>query len=155
LISNSPKPIIVKTSENLERVLSLRQDVFVSEQGVSIEDELDHLDTIEAISNNQVIHIGVFDGDYAVGTARLIFDIEMADFPHIGRVAVRKDQRKCGVGTSLMYILHEIAKNNDAKGITLSAQVSVKPFYRKLGYVGKGEVYEDVGISHQDMNLIL
>jgi len=36
----------------------------------------------------------------------------------------------------------------------LSAQVEVKDFYIKLGYVQRGETYMDVGIPHQDMDYI-
>lgn len=54
-----------------------------------------------------------------------------------------------------MTKLHFIAKNKHFRGVTLSAQVRVEYFYTQLGYTKRGPVYDDVGIPHQNMDLIL
>ena len=51
------KAIIVDSPENLEKILSLRKEVFVKEQSVPIKHELDNLDTMEAISTGRVTHV--------------------------------------------------------------------------------------------------
>lgn len=147
------KAIIVDNPENLEKILSLRKDVFVKEQSVPIKHELDDLDTMEAILTGQVTHVGIIYRNTALGTGRLVHSSNLDRYPHIGRIAVKKDNRRHGAGTILMNTLHKIARDDGAKGITLSAQVYVRDFYRNLGYKERGEIYIDVNIPHQDMDL--
>ena len=78
----------------------------------------------------------------------------MSDFPHIGRVAVKKTMRRKGIGEILMVKLHQLANSRGFIGVTLSAQIQATPFYTQLGYIKRGSVYDDVGIPHQDMDLI-
>ncbi len=151
---------IVSTSLELQKVLELRVEVFVSEQAVPEDEEIDAFDTLEAIENGQVIHVMASDGELAIGTARLILEEsksdsdKVSDFPHIGRVAVKKNMRRKRIGEVLMVKLHELANSRGFGGVTLSAQIQATPFYTQLGYVKRGPVYDDVGIPHQDMDLI-
>ena len=48
---------IVEYSEELEKILELRQTVFIEEQKVPEEEEIDDLDSLDAISSNRVIHL--------------------------------------------------------------------------------------------------
>jgi len=118
------------------------------------------LDTLEAIANGQVIHVIIAESGSAIGTARLILEgsksqsDNVSDFPHIGRVAVKKTMRLKGIGEILMVKLHQIANSRGFAGVTLSAQLQAAPFYTRLGYTKRGSVYDDVGILHQDMDLI-
>ena len=50
---------IISSSSELEDVLKLRMEVFVAEQGVTAEEEIDGLDTLQAIESGHVIHIMV------------------------------------------------------------------------------------------------
>ena len=147
------KAIIVDSPENLEKILSLRKEVFVKEQSVPIKHELDNLDTIEAIVTGRVTHVGIIYCDIALGAGRLVPPSNSKEYHHIGRIAVKKDNRRHGAGTILMNILHKIARDDGAQGITLSAQVYVREFYRNLGYKERGEIYDEVNIPHQDMDL--
>ena len=150
---------IISSSSELEDVLKLRMEVFVVEQGVTAEEEIDGLDTLQAIESGHVIHIMVVGNQGLVGTARLILEGSnpnsdlVLDFPHIGRVAVKKCMRRQGIGEILMGELHVIAKNMNFGGVTLSAQIQAAPFYTRLGYIKRGNIYDDVGIPHQDMML--
>jgi len=151
---------IVSTSVELEDVLELRVEVFVLEQSVPAIEEIDELDTMKAIKSGRAIHVMVSKGQLAVGTARLILEgsipgsEKISELPHIGRVAVKKITRRKGIGEILMVRLHQLAKTMGFRGVTLSAQMQAASFYTQLGYSARGPVYDDVGIPHQDMDLI-
>ena len=125
----------------------LRTEVFVNEQNVPIELELDEKDNSE-----HTIHIGYFNGDELIGIARLI-DIDK-EVIHIGRVAIDKNHRGEGIGHKLILGCEDIAKRvlNRDFNIELSAQVYVETFYKKLGYNRiNNNIYIDAGIEHIDM----
>ena len=124
-----------------------RTEVFVNEQNVPIELELDEKDNSE-----HTIHIGYFNGDELIGIARLI-DIDK-EVIHIGRVAIDKNHRGEGIGHKLILGCEDIAKKvlNRDFNIELSAQVYVETFYKKLGYNRiNNNIYIDAGIEHIDM----
>ena len=125
----------------------LRTEVFVNEQNVPIELELDEKDNSE-----HTIHIGYFNVDELIGIARLIdMDKEVI---HIGRVAIDKHHRGKGIGHKLILGCEDIAKKvlNRDFNIELSAQVYVETFYKKLGYIRiNNNIYIDAGIEHIDM----
>jgi UPF0039 protein SAV1054 len=125
----------------------LRTEVFVNEQNVPIELELDEKDNSE-----HTIHIGYFNGDELIGVARLI-DIDK-EVIHIGRVAIDKNHRGEGIGHKLILGCEDIAKKvlNRDFNIELSAQVYVETFYKKLCYNRiNNNIYIDAGIEHIDM----
>ena len=125
----------------------LRTEVFVNEQNVPIELELDEKDNSE-----YTIHVGYFKDDKLIGVARLIdMDKEVI---HIGRVAIDKHHRGKGIGHKLILGCEDIAKRvlNRDFNIELSAQVYVETFYKKLGYNRiNNNIYIDAGIEHIDM----
>ena len=125
----------------------LRTEVFVNEQNVPIELELDEKDYSE-----HTIHIGYFNVDELIGVARLIdMDKEVI---HIGRVAIDKNHRGEGIGHKLILGCEDIAKKvlNRDFNIELSAQVYVETFYKKLDYNRiNNNIYIDAGIEHIDM----
>ena len=145
---------IVKSQEVLREALTLRVEVFVDEQKVPVSDEVDHLDNMAAIEDGSVIHVASICDSQIVGTARIILDVPKDEYPHIGRVAVKREMRGSHIGSVIMNKLHQILEGKKCAGVTLSAQVEVKDFYTKLGYVQRGETYMDVGIMHQDMDYI-
>ena len=125
----------------------LRTEVFVNEQNVPIELELDEKDYSE-----HTIHIGYFNVDELIGVARLI-DMDK-DVIHIGRVAIDKNHRGEGIGHKLILGCEDIAKKvlNRDFNIELSAQVYVETFYKKLDYNRiNNNIYIDAGIEHIDM----
>jgi predicted GNAT family N-acyltransferase len=116
----------------------IRLAVFVEEQGVPAELEMDEMDA-------NCIHALAFEGSRAVGTGRLLPD------GHIGRMAVLKEFRGKGAGGALLAKLMEAAKSRGDREVVLSAQVHAVPFYQAYGFELFGEVYEDAGIPHRDM----
>lgn len=125
-----------------ERASPIRFEVFVREQRVPPEIELDAMDA-------QCLHAIAFLKERPVGTARLLPD------GHIGRMAVLKAHRKKGVGAAMLKRLIEAARARGDREVALSAQVHAVPFYRAHGFVEEGAEYEEAGIAHQAMRLAL
>jgi predicted GNAT family N-acyltransferase len=116
----------------------IRFAVFVEEQGVPREIELDDMDA-------QCVHAVCFDDAAPVGTGRLLPD------GHIGRMAVLAPWRGRGVGGRLLQALMARAKERGDAEVLLSAQVQAVEFYRRHGFTASGPVYEEAGIPHQEM----
>ena len=82
-----------------EAARAIRFDVFVREQGVPPDEELDATDPVAS-------HFLAFDPDRKpCGTARLFPDTEDASLAHIGRMAVLLQARAKGCGRALMSAL--------------------------------------------------
>lgn len=129
-------------SEAKPEAQRIRLAVFVEEQGVPAELEMDEMDA-------RCLHALAFQEDLAVGTGRLLPD------GHIGRMAVIKSWRGRGVGGALLRRLVEAARERGDREVLLSAQVHALGFYRGHGFSPYGEVYEEAGIPHQAMRLSL
>lgn len=138
---------ILSTNEERELGFNLRFEVFVKEQNVPLELEIDEKD-----SDINTIHIGYFENDKLVGVARLI-DMDKKII-HIGRVAIDKNYRGRGLGREIILGCENIAKNILNKNFTieLSAQIQAENFYKTLGYERvNNNIYLDAGIEHIDM----
>ncbi|WP_437572308.1 GNAT family N-acetyltransferase [Sorangium sp. So ce542] len=121
--------------------LRLRYEVFVVEQAVPADIEVDELD--EAAQ-----HFVVLDGDEVVATMRIV---PYGDALKVGRVAVRKDLRGTGLGRRLLEEAIRVAEAQGARALVLNAQVAAAPFYRKLGFVEEGPTFDEAGIPHTRM----
>ena len=119
----------------------IRFAVFVEEQGVPREIELDEMDAA-------CIHALAYLDGKAIGTGRLLPD------GHIGRMAVLKDWRNRGIGGLMLTRLLERAKERGQPQVALSAQIHAVPFYRAHGFVEEGGEYLEAGIRHQAMRLV-
>lgn len=142
---------ILKNKEELELGFALRIEVFVKEQKVPIELELDDKD-----HSDNTVHIGYFHEDNLIGVARLI-DMDK-DVIHIGRVVIDKEYRGQGIGRELIIgcenIAQQILKRKTI--IELSAQIQAENFYKSLGYNRiNDKIYLDAGIEHVDMRKVI
>ena len=138
---------ILESGKERSLGFKLRTEVFVNEQNVPKELELDEKDNSE-----HTIHIGYFKDDKLIGVARLI-DMDK-DIIHIGRVAIDKNHRGEGIGYKLILGCEDIAKNvlNKDFTIELGAQLYAENFYKKLGYNRvTNNIYIEAGIEHIDM----
>ncbi len=124
-----------KDNRDIRRI---REAVFIAEQAIPAELEWDEDDL-------SAVHFLAVEGDYAVGTARLLADGE------IGRVSVLKDWRGLRVGDKL---LQAVIAHANALGLheqKLSAQVHATAFYEHHGFrIVSGEFLE-AGLPHVDM----
>lgn len=139
---------VVETPEEREAVFALRMVVFVEEQRVPPEEELDAYDITAAHFLVRMPCEGAEAGPI-VATARIV---DKGDgVGKIGRVAVRADYRGRGLGAALMRAIHEYASRHKFCRLVLEAQCYAIPFYEKLGYTAEGGVFLDANIEHCNM----
>ena len=118
---------------------AVRDEVFVSEQGVPVELEHDALDPLCAHVIARLV-----DGT-PIGTARLTPE------RHIGRMAVRAPWRGRGVGDALLLALVDEARKRGWPEVRLNSQASAIGFYDRHGFRPEGERFIEAGIEHQAM----
>jgi len=117
----------------------IRFEVFVQEQNVPAELEMDNMDAV-------CLHAVAYAEDGTpVGTGRLLPD------GHIGRMAVRKPGRGKGIGGELLQALMAQARVRGDKAVLLSAQTHAAPFYERHGFNVDGEEFFEAGIPHINM----
>jgi predicted GNAT family N-acyltransferase len=146
--------ITVTTQADFNECLLIRRAVFMREQGVSEEEEIDEHDGDPATITTAIHVLGRVQG-FPAATGRLYLDGSAEENAHIGRVAVMEQLRKNGYGREVMEALHELARERSYRGISLGAQLHAIPFYERLGYVAHGDVFLDAGIEHRTMDLAL
>jgi predicted GNAT family N-acyltransferase len=118
--------------------LALREDVFVGEQGVSLDEERDGLDA-------DALHLVVLDDGAVVGTCRLLFE---GTTVKLGRMAVARTRRGLGLARALLTEAEAQARVRGARRIVLAAQLSAQALYDRAGYGAYGDVFLDAGIEH-------
>lgn len=116
----------------------IREAVFIAEQAVPPEQEWDAEDV-------DAVHFLALEGDYAVGTARLLADGE------IGRVSVLKDWRGMHIGEALMRAAIAEAEHRGLTEQRLTAQVHATSFYERLGFEVISEEFLEAGLPHVEM----
>ncbi len=135
--------IHICSTEETALVFALRTEVFVEEQCVPVEEELDAEDSI-------AVHIIAKDGGCVVGCGRIIFNGNDA---HIGRLAVKRDYRGKGVGMAVCKYITALCLSHGCDSIWLNSQLHAVPFYEKAGFCAVGKVFMDAGIEHIRMVL--
>ena len=130
--------IICDYEPHTDDICAIRYEVFVDEQNVPEELEIDGLD-------GEAKHVLTFVDEVAIGTGRILSD------GHIGRVAVLKNYRGLGIGKSIMKELIKCAQDLSLEKVWLSSQWHAHSFYLDLGFVCVGEIYKEAGIDHIKM----
>ena len=158
LVAPGFRILTIETAEQLTEAIEVRRAVFIEEQDVPEDEEIDDYDadpTSPGMSERVVHVLGRLDGQ-PVATARLLLDQAGEPphgYPHVGRVAVLSELRGRRYGALVMEALHEEARRRGHLGITLAAQEHARPFYERLGYVARGGLFLDAGIEHRWMDL--
>ncbi|WP_420177315.1 GNAT family N-acetyltransferase [Kerstersia gyiorum] len=114
----------------------IRFEVFVDEQGVPPEIELDDMDPL-------CLHAVAYDAHgIALGTGRLLPD------GHIGRMAVLRPARGTGLGGLLLEALVDAGLRQGHTTLVLHAQCHARPFYERHGFQAEGAPFQEAGIDH-------
>ncbi len=130
---------IVDWHEYQSDLLKVRRVVFIDEQDVPEEEELD-------INDPGYIHALARDPKLQpIATGRLLPDGK------VGRMAVLKAWRGMGVGSAVLHALTCAAGEAGIAEIILDAQIHAISFYQKQGYQPFGEEFMDAGIPHIKM----
>ncbi|UIF28271.1 GNAT family N-acetyltransferase [Levilactobacillus brevis] len=122
--------------------VQIRKDVFIAEQEIDPQVELDGTD------EDKMHYVGYVD-DQPVTTARI--DMLAGNRVKIQRVATEKSARYHGYAGELIKQIMADAKKSDVTRVELDAQQTALDFYRELGFTVIGEVFEEAGIPHQTM----
>ena len=143
----NPLEIFIKPWQQAsQEAYLIRKKVFIEEQGVPEAMELDEFDPTAQ-------HALAYIDSECVGTARLVTLAE--NIGRIGRMAVLKEARGRGYGARLLQALIRCARERDHKEVRLSAQRTAQRFYAAHGFVEVGEPFDEVGIPHVEMRLVL
>ncbi len=146
--------VTVTTPGQMDEALTVRRAVFIAEQGVPEDEEIDEHDG-DPVRVTTAVHVLAKLGGRPVATGRLLLDYPPGEHAHIGRGAVLAELRRGGVGRAVMTALQDEARRRGFAGITLAAQLQALAFYERLGYAVRGDVFLDAGIEHRWMDLRL
>jgi predicted GNAT family N-acyltransferase len=134
--------IAIESPADMQRAWTIRRRVFIEEQRVPEEIEMDADDA-------HAFHaIASLDG-VAIGCGRMVDhgDGEVK----IGRMAVLQEFRKTGVGAQILRFLIERARERGIRKAILHAQLTAEGFYLKEGFSPVGGVFDEAGIAHRLM----
>lgn len=123
-----------------DRLSELRNEIFVIEQNVPPDLEIDGLDS-------ECQHVVAIHKELVIGTGRLL------PSSFIGRMCVKCDYRGQGVGGRMLGQLISVARRLGYPQVSLNAQSQVIPFYRNHGFQIASEPFIEAGILHQEMLL--
>jgi predicted GNAT family N-acyltransferase len=133
----------VRGGAELAAALALREEVFVVEQNVALEADLDGLD-------DAAIQLVAIEPDgQVVGTCRVVMKADGK--ARFGRLCVRCSARRRGIAQALLAAAEHEAKAAGAPSMALHAQTDALELYRRAGYVATGEPFDEEGIEHLRM----
>lgn len=132
---------IIENQQELEDAFSVRRTVFIDEQNVPAEEEIDQHE--DAATHFVLYHEG---GPIGAGRFR-----EVDGVGKVERICVVKEARKTGAGKTIMKAVENFARDNGIHKLKLNAQTHAIPFYADLGYRIVSEEFLDAGIPHKTM----
>ncbi|MBH8603030.1 MULTISPECIES: GNAT family N-acetyltransferase [unclassified Thermoactinomyces] len=132
----------VESETELQQAFSIRRTVFIHEQKVPEDLEMDEWE-------QSATHFLALEDGKPIGTCRLRWISSQE--AKVERVAVLAHKRNTGAGRKLMLAVEETARLKEARAIRLNAQIQVVPFYEKLGYRTNGAPFFEAGIEHIPM----
>ena len=127
-------------SQSSKEISEVRHKVFVVEQSIPSEIEMDGKDS-------DCIHFLALEQSKPIGAARL------QKYGKIERVSVLREYRTKGIGTAIMKMVIEKARDLDIEKIYLHSQMDSKNFYQQLGFVQHGKTFFEADKPHIEMIL--
>jgi len=140
------KDLIIKQVDytiDSEKIINIRKEVFIKEQNVPEDIEIDGLD-------EESIHFLAFLEKTPIGCARIRLIDNSAK---LERIAILKEYRCKGYGSELTNFLIKYCKVKNYDKIWLNSQINVVDFYRKFGFKVRGEKFLEAKIEHLQMYL--
>lgn len=127
-----------------QKSLEIREAVFVKEQAIDRALEIDEYES-------SCVYFLTLKNETPVATGRLRVDSKKIKFE---RIATLPGFRHTGAGTHLMRAMESYARSHHAELLPfMHAQISAAGFYEKIGWVRRGEIFEEAGIPHVAMML--
>lgn len=135
----------VTTKNQLDDAFGVRMVVFVEEQKVSVEEELDAFD-------ETATHFIGYENEQPVAASRLRFE---ADYGKLERICVLQEFRGKHFGQQIIKEMELTISKNGYKKAKLHAQTHAESFYSLLGYETVSDIFMDAGIPHVSMTKTL
>ena len=134
---------VVTEQQDILKALIVRGVVFIEEQGVAYDGEIDDFE-------GEAVHIlGELEGE-PVAAGRLRF---MDDWAKLERIAVRPRWRGRNHGRQAVNFMLEEARRRGYRRFKLHAQAHLTDFYREFGFVTEGDIFDECGIDHYLMTM--
>ena len=131
------------SKEEIEKIFSLRSEVFVVEQDCVYQD-IDGKDQLAK-------HVLGFENKELIAYSRIFKPGDYFKEASFGRAVVKKNHRGEGYGHLLVDKSLEHLKAKKQSPIKISAQSYLKEFYASHGFIAKGSEYMEDGILHTAM----
>ncbi|AIM17458.1 GNAT family N-acetyltransferase [Neobacillus sedimentimangrovi] len=132
---------LVENQKELEDAFSIRKMVFVEEQNVPVEEEIDQFE-------EEAAHFVMYHEGSPIGAGRFR---QVDDYGKVERICVLKEARKLGAGKAIMNAIESYAREKGFQKLKLNAQTHAIPFYAGLGYEVVSDEFLDAGIPHKTM----
>ena len=134
---------VSQAAADIARCHQIRRTVFIEEQNVPAELEVDGRDP-EAL---HFLALGPDGSLLGCARMRVVDGVAKAE-----RVAVLSAKRGLGIGRAIMSAMEDEARAAGLRRLKLSAQVQVIPFYENIGYTCYGDVFVEADINHRWMH---
>ncbi|SHM40767.1 GNAT family N-acetyltransferase [Gracilibacillus kekensis] len=132
---------VVNSEQKLQDAYQVRSTVFVEEQGVPEELEIDDLE-------KEAIHFVGYQQGKPVAASRMRF---VEDYAKLERVCVLETFRGKGYGKDIIFFMEKVAKEKGLDKTKLNGQTHAEAFYQSLGYKTISGEFMDAGIPHVSM----
>jgi predicted GNAT family N-acyltransferase len=133
---------LATSAEDVLKVMVVRGIVFIEEQQVDWEGEIDNYE------DDSTHFLGEVDGQ-PVAAGRLRFINE--DQAKIERIAVRPAWRGQGYARAVVQFILDHAARHGARRYLMHAQVHLQKFYEDFGFRREGDIFVECGIDHITM----
>ena len=143
------KIIQAETAEQREACFRIRFAVFVREQGVPAELEMDELDQ----PGSGCTHFLIVEDEQPIGTFRCSY--ESPDTVHFQRFCILPEMRGREYGRAALDFVKNHYRARGVCKITLNAQCRAIGFYEKCGFSVTSGIFDDAGIPHRAMQIDL
>jgi radical SAM protein (TIGR04043 family)/putative N-acetyltransferase (TIGR04045 family) len=146
LFEEATDPLIchpVRTKTEQERAFEIRKEVFVLEQKIFSNSDVDENDP-------KSIHLVAEWNNQVVGTVR-VFPANNNGHWIGGRLAVKKEYRNTGAGELLVHEAIQCVKGRGCTKFTAHIQVENVPFFSRVGWKAAGPIKDYHGKPHQLM----
>ncbi|WP_339228763.1 GNAT family N-acetyltransferase [Oceanobacillus sp. FSL K6-2867] len=131
----------VETKKELQDAYQVRMEVFVDEQNVPPEEEIDDFEATAT-------HFVMYDQDKPIAASRLRF---VDEYGKLERICVLKTYRGKSCGKQLIDAMEKTIAHKGYQKAKLNAQTHAEDFYKKLGYQTISGEFLDAGIPHITM----
>lgn len=139
--------IIDHGTAEYQEMVRLRDDILRKPLGLFFTPE-----ELEKEKDNLLI--AAYEDDHMLGCCMLVEE-NGAQTVRLRQMAVVNDLQGKGLGKALIQFAENLARDRGYKKITMHARKNAVGFYEKMGYVLKGEEFEELTIPHYTMEKAL